>query len=88
MAFFVSESSEPLTNGTEMTVYQVWDWDPMASNWGDEYLEGIYSERPKAEKRAAELNRVAREHWMQTARIPEGKANYRDRAHVVVTDVR
>ncbi len=32
-----------------MIVYLLWDWDPMASSWGEEYLAGIYSTQALAE---------------------------------------
>lgn len=64
-----------------MKVYQVWDWDPYASNGGDEYLAGTYRSKNTAEKRRDKLNRLARAHWMANC-SPEGAANYRDRAHI------
>jgi len=35
-----------------MTVYLLWGWDSMASNWGEQYLDGIYATYELADSEA------------------------------------
>lgn len=39
-----------------MTVYIVWGWDPMASSWGDDYIENIYASEEKAKQAKERLD--------------------------------
>lgn len=41
---------------TTTSVYLVWAWDSMASNWGEEYLQGIYVSEALAQRTVDRLN--------------------------------
>lgn len=69
-----------------MIVYQVFNWDPMASNWGEEYLVGTYLHKRDAEARAIALNEAQRESFMKRC-SPGAEGNYHDVARVVPTEV-
>ena len=66
-----------------MKVYEVRDWDPMASSWGAEYVAATHLSRKKAAAHAAKLNADRRAAWP-----PQALANYHDRAYVREVDVK
>ncbi len=48
-----------------MKIYQVWDWDPMASNWGDDYLAATYASQADAEQDVERRNAESRARWVK-----------------------
>lgn len=70
-----------------MTVYLVYGWDPMASNTGDSYLEGVYLREADAKARTDALNTADRASFMARC-SPGAESNYHDQNHMVATEVK
>ncbi len=58
-----------------MTIYQVWDYDPMASSMGGNYCAATFREQTEAFAECERRNVEWREHFIKIARCGEQRAD-------------